>query len=171
MKIQRIRGRARFKRSSSRRDLSGLGDLSLLDGIGALLTLTGDVPQVLVKTIAKGSEPDLTANVAGVSEIQEFTVQATGGTFNLYLGDPANVTDPLDYNASADEVEDALELLDGIGAGNVEVDRYGSRYRIKFVNGMAEKDVALLGVNDIGLTAEGPADRLVIDADDRIGRS
>jgi hypothetical protein len=150
-----------------------VGDEGLVDTIGALLTLTGDVPQVLVKTLAKGSPEDLSANVAGVSEIQQFVVQATGGTFQLYFGGSDNHTGDLDYNASAAEVQSALEGLDGIDAGDVEVKRFGPTYRVYFKGALADRDVALLGANDLGLTAEGPADRLLIDdsadQDDGVG--
>ena len=55
----------------------------LLDSLGGLLTVTGDVPAVDVVTLAKGSEADDSAKVDAVNEIQKFTVNATGGTFTL----------------------------------------------------------------------------------------
>jgi hypothetical protein len=52
-------------------------------------------------------------------EIQELTVRATGGTFQLNFG--GATTTPIAHNASAATVESALEALAPIGTGNVSV--------------------------------------------------
>src|SRR5690606_23607324 len=56
----------------------------------------------------------------GINEVQELALSdAAGGTFTLtFDGDE---TDPIAYDATAEDVQTALEALDGIGEGNVEV--------------------------------------------------
>lgn len=53
----------------------------------------------------------------GVDEIQLLTGGGTisGGTFTITFG--ADTTDPIDWEATAAEVQAALELLPGIGGG------------------------------------------------------
>lgn len=53
------------------------------------------------------------------NEIQRILIDGTGtaGTFTLTFG--GQTTSALDYNATAQEVEDALEALSSIGTGNV----------------------------------------------------
>jgi Ca2+-binding RTX toxin-like protein len=140
-------------------DVFNVGNAGLLDGINSLLVLTGDVPQVLAKTIARGSAPDPVANVEGVKEIQQLEVHATGGTFTLGFKDES--TTVLDFNASAQDMEDALNALQAIqDVGGVTVQRFGAFYRIAFGD---EVDVPLITANDAGLTTEGPGDILNID--------
>lgn len=52
-------------------------------------------------------------------EVQEMTVRATGGTYQLYF--EGNSTEPIAYDASAATVQSALEGLGAVGAGNVSV--------------------------------------------------
>jgi Ca2+-binding RTX toxin-like protein len=147
-------------------DTFNVGENALLDGINALLVLTGDIPQVLVKRLAQGSPINLLANAEGVQEIQQFEVHATDGTFRLGFtsnpkSQPAQFTAPLAFNASAQEVEDALNALDTIeDVGFVTVQRFGAFYRVTFGD---EIGVPLLSVDDSGLTMEGPGDVLNID--------
>ncbi|HET6573208.1 MAG TPA: hypothetical protein VFG68_06375, partial [Fimbriiglobus sp.] len=150
-----------FLNAGAGADTFTVTNAGLVSGIGALLTLTGDVPQVTATVLGKGSAPDATADVAGASEVQQVAVDATGGTFRL--GFQGAFTDALPFNVSADVMEAALFALPGIGANNVQVIRSGNVYRVEFVNGLAETDVPLLEVNDLGLTAEGPGDVLTVD--------
>ena len=79
--------------------------------------LQADVPQVRVVTIGKGSPADLAADVEAVDEVQQFTVDATAGIFQLGFIDPADpnqtlqFTGDLQFDASGAEIESALEAL------------------------------------------------------------
>jgi hypothetical protein len=72
------------------------------------------------------SSPEAPGNVP-TNELQEITVTATGGSFNLQFiaggpdYDEQTTTANLPYNASAAQVQSALEGLSNIGAGNVAV--------------------------------------------------
>jgi hypothetical protein len=156
--IQKISGHT-FLHGGPDADTFNVGEAGLLDGINSLLTLTGDVPQVLVKTLARGSEPDAQANVEGVYEIHQLEVHATGGTFTL--GFKGQTTGDLDFNASAEDMANALNALSEIQAvGGVTVQRFGAFYRVTFGN---QVDVPLITANSDNLTTEGPGDVLNID--------
>ncbi|MDH4186389.1 MAG: hypothetical protein OEV08_05280, partial [Nitrospira sp.] len=156
----------------------------LLSGINALLTVTGDVPQAVALTLGKGSEPDLVANVGGVDEFQQITVDATGGQFQagFIVNGLRYFTPLLDHDVSDTELQNALQgvVYDAFGAdGSVDdpydldtdpmdvvVTRGGNVYRITFTDEMGQKDVPLLEINDLGLTTEtgaAPGDVLNID--------
>jgi hypothetical protein len=79
-----------------------------VEGIGNLLTITGDVPQVTIITLGKGSMPDPAFKIEAVDEIQQFRVDATGGTFQLGFTHPDDLeitlfTEDMAHNASAVE--------------------------------------------------------------------
>lgn len=132
-----------------------------LNDLRGLLTVSGDIPQASVVNLANGS-PAIGTLVTAVDAIQRLTVDATGGTFTLVFGD--EITADLAFNISAAGLEAALEGLDGIGAGNVEVTKAGSVYRIAFRGALGAQHVDLLAVNDFGLTnGEGSEDVLNID--------
>jgi len=59
------------------------------------------------------------AGTGNNNAIQSLTVRATGGQFKLTFG--ANTTPDLPYNATAAEVQTALEGLPSIGPGNIRV--------------------------------------------------
>ena len=143
-------------------------DESLVEGINALVTVTGDVPRVQVITLGKGSPADPTMHVDAANEIQQFTVEATGGTFRLGFTNPGDLTDTeftgdLAWDAPAATVQSALEGLTHIVPGDVKVEKFGPVYRVSYLNNLAAKDIPLLSVNDLGLTAQGPIDTLVVD--------
>ncbi|MHC4497645.1 MAG: hypothetical protein ACYS21_00865, partial [Planctomycetota bacterium] len=143
-------------------------DASLVEGVDALLTISGDVPQVQVITLGKGSPPDFAVNVEAADEIQQFTVEATGGSFSLGFTNPADLTDTefttaLDWNASAEEVQSALEALAAIKQGDILVEKFGPIYRVSFMADLGARDIPLLSVNDLGLTTQGPIDTLYVD--------
>ncbi len=162
-------------------DIVNVGDESLLSGINALLTVTGDVPQAVALTLGKGSPYDPVAMVNGVDEIQQVTVDATGGTFKLgFIVDGVRYfTEAMAHNIEDNSgngtpsMEDALQAVidaafsDRATGDDVSVTRGGNVYRIEFINGMGEQDVPLLEVNDtadaddllhVGLTMEKPAE-------------
>jgi hypothetical protein len=81
-------------------------------------------------------------------EVQELTVRATGGVYNLYyFGDRA---DEIAYDASPATVQAALEALPSIGAGNVTVsggpgNKLGDNpYIVTFVGALAETNAESL---------------------------
>lgn len=66
-----------------------------------------------------------------------------GGTFTLTFG--GQTTAAIAYNASADVVQSALELLSTIGQGNVQVTgAAGGPYTVEFVAALAGTDVSAL---------------------------
>lgn len=75
----------------------------------------------------------------------------TGGTFTLTNDD--QTTADLDFDATAAEVQAALEAISNIGAGNVSVagDNGGS-YMIEFTGSLAETNVPPLSGDPSGLT-------------------
>lgn len=82
-------------------------------------------------------------DVAPHSELQQLKVSATAGTFNLTFA--AQTTPDLPYDATAAQVQAALEALSTIGAGNIAVsggpgDEAGSApYSIEFAGALAGK--------------------------------
>jgi hypothetical protein len=74
-------------------------------------------------SIQMDSEPT-SFNVADAQdEVARLTVTATGGTYELSREAPIGeeATAPIEWNASAEAVQHALEALPGFGAGNVTV--------------------------------------------------
>jgi hypothetical protein len=85
---------------------------------------------------------------AVVDEVQTITVKATKGKFKIkYAGQE---TAAIKYNATAKEVEEALEALSNIGAGEVEVtggpgDATGTKpYVVKFLLSASGTNVAAM---------------------------
>ncbi|MHC1764378.1 MAG: hypothetical protein AB9869_08735 [Verrucomicrobiia bacterium] len=164
-----------FLNAGADADVITVTDEHLLKGINALLTVTGDVPQAIALTLGKGSAPDPIANVGGVDEIQQITVDATGGKFQagFIVDGKRHFTPLLDHNVSAPDLRAALQPVvqaafgfTGNGTPDVLVTRGGNVYRITFTDQMGEQDVPLLEINDLGLTMEtgaSPGDVLNID--------
>jgi Ca2+-binding RTX toxin-like protein len=168
-------------------DILGVMDIQSkqkLEDINALLTVTGDVAQAVALTLGKGSEPDLIANVAGVDEVQQITVDATDGTFKVgFVKDGMRYFTPaLDHAVSAEILEAELQLVlntafgvdgtvDDLDDGDTKtedvlVTRGGNVYRITFSDEMGNQDVPLLDIDDFadpndpahfGLTMESGA--------------
>ncbi len=140
-------------------------DQSLQDLLG-LLTVTGDVPQALVETLAKGS-PAEGPSVNAVDEIQRLAIEATGGSFVLSLD--GHQTAALAHDVSGDDLRVALEGLVGAayavdGIGDVAVTKAGGTYRITFLGDLAGQDIAQLAADGSGLTnGLGTHDVLTID--------
>lgn len=98
--------------------------------------------------------PEGAGNVA-TNEVQKITVTATGGTYNLRFETPnpspssATTTANIPYNATAAEVQSALEGLANIGPGNVSVTSAGPSgpYTVEFDGPrFADTDVSTLAV-------------------------
>ena len=148
---------------------------NLLSGINALLTVTGDVPQAIALTLGKGSPPDPVADILGVDEIQQITVDATGGTFQagFIVNGVRHFTPALDHDVSEADLESALQSVveAAFGAGtnatpDVSVVRGGNVYRVFFKDEMGDRDVPLMDINDLGLTSEtgvAPGDVITFD--------
>jgi hypothetical protein len=94
-----------------------------------------------------------------VNEIEQLTVNASGGTFTISHG--GETTGPIPFNASAGEVQSALGGLASIGPGNVIVlggpggVGGGTPYTVIFVGKLAEQAITPLTTNNKSL-AEGP---------------
>lgn len=96
--------------------------------------------------------------IAGLnSEVQRVTTNSIGGTYTL--GFQGEETEPLSYEATADEVQSALEALPTVGAGQVAVtggkttvgERAGKAFRVVFGGELAEEDVPQLTADKSGL--------------------
>jgi hypothetical protein len=96
--------------------------------------------------------------VAGhkVNEIERIAVNASGGTFTISHG--GDETGHLPFNASHEEVQNALEGLASIGPGNVIViggpggEGGGTPYTVIFVGSLGEKAITPLTTDHSGLT-------------------
>ncbi len=81
------------------------------------------------------------------------TGSPTGGSFTLSFG--GETTAPIAFNATAAQVDAALEALSTIGAGNVACsgpDLPGGSIVVEFTGALAGQDVALLTIDDSALT-------------------
>lgn len=90
------------------------------------------------------------------SESQLVTVTgATGGTFTLSFA--GSTTTGIAYNAAASAVKSALEALDSVGTGNVDVTGSpGGPYTVTFKEDLEGVDVPLMTASATGLTGTTP---------------
>ena len=131
--------------------LALLGSLALASAAQASPT-----PAPALKALAISAPTNLPPKQ---SEVQRLIVEAQGGTFKLALA--SQETSELDFNASAAEVQGALEALTGIGAGNVTVSGgpggdAAHPYFIAFGGEKANVDIAQLAVSTAELTGDHP---------------
>lgn len=112
---------------------------------------TSDPAGVLVKSGTHVSELGGPYN-ATTEEVQTITEGGSGLTsFTLTFG--GDTTDDIDAAATAAEVQAALEALDSIGEGNVEVTgNAGGVYTVKFVGDLANTNVAQMTSTPTGGT-------------------
>lgn len=102
---------------------------------------------------------------AGTNEVQEVQVKGTKGTFILSFD--GHETEPIKFNATAKEVEEALEKLSNIKAEDVAVtggpgDKEGTKpYSVEFKGQYSGKDVSELEADATGL-AEGETKTVTI---------
>jgi uncharacterized repeat protein (TIGR01451 family) len=90
-----------------------------------------------------------------VNDVQQITVNATGGTFTLTFLSPTfeeNTTVAISHNAEIAVVQADLEALPEIGAGNVAVTGVPGSYVITFTGRLGARDVSKLTANAGGLT-------------------
>jgi len=127
----------------------GNTDVALITGNGASLT-GGDATDVqLAETVA---------GVAAVNEIQELeaTTALTVGVYTITL--LGETTQNLTFDATALEVEMALESLDGVAVGEASIVDSGSwpalneTLTVTFSGGLAGTDIALMTIGSGGLT-------------------
>ncbi|MHC4990863.1 MAG: hypothetical protein ACYTGC_07765, partial [Planctomycetota bacterium] len=96
----------------------------------------------VVTTVTEG-EP-------GVNEVQTLQiVDADGGTFRVRRTDPFDSTIPIALDASAAELNNALESI--YGQGNIDVARNGGVFTITFQGALAGQDVKEISVDTAGL--------------------
>jgi len=72
-------------------------------------------------SIGSVAEPTNFNDADASDTVEELAVHATGGTYELQATRFAVTTGPIAWNASASELEKALEELPGVGAGSVSV--------------------------------------------------
>lgn len=82
--------------------------------------------------------------------VQTVAIDATAGTFTLtYSGQE---TDALAFDAACDDVQQALERLDRVGAGNVDVSGAdGGPFELRFGGELIGRDIAVVEGDDAGL--------------------
>lgn len=130
--------------------------ISFLSALAVLLTAaapaSADVSWVLNSSSNTTVDPDghatITTLVQGASspvtnEVQRLEIDAGGGQFRLGFG--AEVTSDLPFDASAAQVQAALEALPAIGVGNVELAPMSEfsatqPYRIVFKGALGAQD-------------------------------
>ena len=91
----------------------------------------------------------------GINERQTVTItNATGGTFTLTFS--GQTTAPIAFNATAAQVDAALEALSNIGADDVAVTgAAGGPYTVEFTGALGNTDVAEMTADGTGLTGGG----------------
>lgn len=133
------------------------------------------------------TEDSQTISDSGVNEVQSVTVDATAGQYKITFS--GQQTADIAYNATAQELEDALVALSNIGAGDVDVtggpgDAGGTTpYVVTFQGALAETDVAQMTTQAgttplsggastavVGTTTPGsPGDTVVLTWDEVVG--
>jgi hypothetical protein len=99
--------------------------------------------------------------VHGVSDVQEISLHATGGTFTLSIevNGAVQETIPISYPASPQTVEQALEALPGIGGvgGHVTVTGGPEDYVVSYSGALGNIRAAPLSANGSALTGAEPS--------------
>jgi hypothetical protein len=100
---------------------------------------------------AYGESTPVSAPLDAVNEVQSVTVSATGGGFTLAFNGEASAEVP--FNATAAEVQAALEAIPGLGAGQVAVSgEAAGPWSVEFTGARAGQDVPELSAEAGGLT-------------------
>lgn len=82
-------------------------------------------------------------------QIIEFSDVPTGGTFKLSLDGSNSITNSIDYDATANDIQTELESFSDIKSGNVLVVKISdTQFVIEFVNKLASSSMPMISVND-----------------------
>ncbi|MBM81981.1 MAG: hypothetical protein CMJ78_15530, partial [Planctomycetaceae bacterium] len=106
------------------------------------------------------------SGLTGTNETQQLDFSAgapTAGTFTLSFGGASSAA--IAFDATAGDVQSALEAVAGIGVGNVSVtggDLPGTPVDIEFINQLAATDVSLLMVNNTSLVGTNEVQTLAL---------
>ena len=115
-------------------------------GVGGLYLSRSD-KAMLRLSAGRGAAFSADLLPTGVNAVQLVTVSATAGTFTLTFS--GATTAALAFNATAAQVQAALEALAPIGAGNVSV---AGSYSVTFLNRLGLFPMPLLTADSSGLT-------------------
>lgn len=106
----------------------------------------GDIPDLDVRFVRSGAYVDLTARNLFLG-IGTRSNKPTQGQFYLTYSS-VTTEDPLNYNATAAEVQDALEGLSTIGSGNVQVTGPdGGPWVVEFIEDLELTAASLISAN------------------------
>ena len=142
-----------------------------LSRIAALLSVGGDIPSAIARTTVRG-EPDVFAPgggliAAGSTNEQEILINAGGGTFTIRFKGvvtdpdalpPAGVESaPINHDADAATIKQALIDVGGLTDADFEVVRFGGRIVIRFTETgqFAKKPMHVLGTGSGNLLQGG----------------
>lgn len=97
------------------------------------------------------------AVTAGANEVQLLTVAGNGGTGSFTLTFDGQTTSSIAVPATSVSIRKALEGLSNVGTGNVIVSTFifPNLFRVEFVNGKGNADLALLSSDGSGITGSG----------------
>ena len=125
----------------------------LANPAGAIQQLNNIIASALGMVIPTAPVTTHQAGGGGFNEQQDIKpTDALHGTFTLSFKNAT--TTPLAYNASASDVQAALEALDTIGPGNVSVSAISGGYRVTFQGTLANTDVDPIAADATKLTKD-----------------
>ena len=130
----------------------------------------GEVPQMIASSagLLKADDTPATFTVETVAEggdaneIQRISHNGTAGDLTLSFG--AETTGPIAFDATAADVQAALEALSGIGAGNVEVTGTGTAadpWRVEFTGTKEAQNLGQITADDSGLTGTATVETFI----------
>lgn len=101
---------------------------------------------------------DTAVAAGGTNEQQTITIvgSPSGGTFTLTFA--GQTTAAIAYNATANAIEEALEALSTIGAGNISVIGASPAFTVEFIGELANTNVAEMTADGASLTGDGDED-------------
>lgn len=143
---------------------------------------TSDPAGVLVKSgthIGKVTATDLGGPYNGTTEEVQTLTEGGAGLTSFTITFDGDTTDPIDDDATAEQVQAALEALDSVGEGNVEVTGgplATGPFSVKFVGDLANTNVPAMSTTPTGGTgvvnvATGTAGGSAVDSPAGLGTS
>lgn len=147
--------------------LSSISSVTVTGSVGGPWTITfdgtgefGENVDPLTGSGASLSGATVTVNTTQaaatpVNEQQQvaLTGSPTGGTFTLTF--VADTTAAIPYNASASDIQIALESIASVGSGNVVVTGASPIWTVEFIDGLGGDDVDAMTGDETGLTSVG----------------